>query len=385
MSAYLMPIKVALLLFPFLALAISSIFFVRQYRKFGRFIFSRAIVLYSFVFYLLCAYFLVILPLPSIEEVAQMTGPKMEWQLGASWQHFLQQTVLQINDPTTYLPALKQNVVLEPLFNLFLTLPFGVYMRYYFKLSFPKTIAATFGLSLFFELTQLTGLYFIYPRPYRLFDVNDLFVNTLGGTIGFLVTPLFTFLLPTREEMDAESYAKDNRVTFTRRFVAWLIDWGILNLFAWMLMILLRVTVNKEIDDFTNDYWYFLLEVVLYFILLNYILNGQTLGKKLVRIRVMEENHSRVSFRAIFKRYGLLYLIYVSASRINVLFTPFIQSTNQMLVLVSLLIVLIFGLIQLGFYCNILWAAFKKQPRFFYEKRTATYVVSTIQRNKVRN
>lgn len=119
MSAYLMPIKVALLLFPFLALAISSIFFVRQYRKFGRFIFSRAIVLYSFVFYLLCAYFLVILPLPSIEEVAQMTGPKMEWQLGASWQHFLQQTVLQINDPTTYLPALKQNVVLEPLFNLF--------------------------------------------------------------------------------------------------------------------------------------------------------------------------------------------------------------------------------------------------------------------------
>ncbi|MGZ7305265.1 VanZ family protein, partial [Streptococcus pyogenes] len=84
------------------------------------------------------------------------------------------------------------------------------------------------------------GLYFIYPRPYRLFDVNDLFVNTLGGTIGFLVTPLFTFLLPTREEMDAESYAKDNRVTFTRRFVAWLIDWGILNLFAWMLMILLR-------------------------------------------------------------------------------------------------------------------------------------------------
>lgn len=385
MSAYLMPIKVALLLFPFLALAISSIFFVRQYRKFGRFIFSRAIVLYSFVFYLLCAYFLVILPLPSIEEVAQMTGPKMEWQLGASWQHFLQQTVLQINDPTTYLPALKQNVVLEPLFNLFLTLPFGVYMRYYFKLSFPKTIVATFGLSLFFELTQLTGLYFIYPRPYRLFDVNDLFVNTLGGTIGFLVTPLFTFLLPTREEMDAESYAKDNRVTFTRRFVAWLIDWGILNLFAWMLMILLRVTVNKEIDDFTNDSWYFLLEVVLYFILLNYILNGQTLGKKLVRIRVMEENHSRVSFRAIFKRYGLLYLIYVSATRINVLFTPFIQSTNQMLVLVSLLVVLIFGLIQLGFYCNILWAAFKKQPRFFYEKRTATYVVSTIQRNKVRN
>lgn len=385
MSAYLMPIKVALLLFPFLALAISSLFFVRQYRKFGRFIFSRAVVLYSFVFYLLCAYFLVILPLPSIEEVAQMTGPKSEWHLGASWQHFMQQTVLQINDPTTYLPALKQNVVLEPLFNLFLTLPFGVYLRYYFKLSFPKTVVATFGLSLFFELTQLTGLYFIYPRPYRLFDVNDLFVNTLGGTLGYLVTPLFTFLLPTREEMDAESYAKDTRVTFTRRVVAWLIDWGILNLFSWLLVIVLRLGLKKDIPDFTDNYWYFAVEILLYFVLLNYLLKGQTIGKKLVRIRVMQENHPRVSLLALFKRYGLVYLIYISASRVNELFAPFLQSDHQLLLPVSLLIVLIFGLIQLGFYCNILWAAFKKQPRFFYEKRTATYVVSTVQRNKVRN
>ena len=107
-------------------------------------------------------------------------------------------------------------------------------------------------------------------------------------------------------------------------------------------------TVNKEIDDFTNDYWYFLLSSSL---LYSFELYSQWTNarKKLVRIRVMEENHSRVSFRAIFKRYGLLYLIYVSATRINVLFTPFIQSTNQMLVLVSLLVVLIFGLINLDF------------------------------------
>lgn len=60
----------------------------------------------------------------------------------------------------------------------------------------------TFCLSLFFELTQLTGLYFIYPRSYRLFDVNDLLHNTLGGVFGYLMTPIFTFLLPTRAEID---------------------------------------------------------------------------------------------------------------------------------------------------------------------------------------
>ncbi len=39
-----------------------------------------------------------------------------------------------------------------PLF--LLVLPFGVYLRYYFKCSFLKTVLASFLLSLFFELTQ---------------------------------------------------------------------------------------------------------------------------------------------------------------------------------------------------------------------------------------
>ena len=64
--------------------------FVRQYRKFGRiYFFTSNCTFIHFVLSALCL-FLGHLPLPSIEEVAQMTGPKMEWQLGASWQHFLQ-------------------------------------------------------------------------------------------------------------------------------------------------------------------------------------------------------------------------------------------------------------------------------------------------------
>lgn len=378
MSAYITPIKVALLVFPFLALAISMIFFVIQYRKYGRFILSRALVLYSFVFYLLCAYFLVILPLPSIEEVAQMTGPKMELQLGASWQHFVQQTVLNIHDPQTYLPAMKQGVFLEPLFNLLLNLPFGVYLRYYFKCSFLKTLVITFCLTLFFELTQLTGLYFIYPRPYRLFDVNDLFVNTVGGLVGWTIAPLFTFLLPSREEMDADSYAKGTRVTVTRRVFAWLIDWAILNVVSYIVVIAVRLLTQQTVRDFSGDYWYFALEVLLYFVLLAYLAKGQTIGKKLVRIKIMQEGRERVSLGALLKRYGLFYLIYASISRVNIFFAPFLESNNLLLLVVSLLMVVIFGLIQFGFYLNLLWAAIKKESRFFYERRSATYTISTI-------
>ncbi|EGP5153362.1 TPA: VanZ family protein, partial [Enterococcus faecium] len=229
MASYIEPIRFALIVFPFLALAISSVFFIYEYRKYGTFLVTRAVILYSFVFYLLCAYFLVILPLPAKETVAQMTGPKMELHLFASWQHFRDNTVLVLSEPSTYLPAMKQSVFLEPAFNVLLLIPFGIYLRYYFRLSFMKTMIASFCLSLFFELTQLSGLYFIYPRPYRLFDVNDLVTNTLGGIIGFVVTPLFTFMLPTRRRMDELSYEKGKTVSLTRRLVAYLIDWTFLS------------------------------------------------------------------------------------------------------------------------------------------------------------
>ena len=38
----------------------------------------RILIVYSFILYLICVYFLVILPLPSREAVAKMTGPGMQ-------------------------------------------------------------------------------------------------------------------------------------------------------------------------------------------------------------------------------------------------------------------------------------------------------------------
>lgn len=250
MASYIEPIRFALIVFPFLALAISAIFFIYEYRKYGTFLLTRAVILYSFVFYLLCAYFLVILPLPTKEAVAKMTGPKMELHLFASWENFRANTVLVLSDPSTYLPAMRQSVFLEPLFNVFLLLPFGIYLRYYFRLSFVKTVIASFCLSLFFELTQLTGLYFIYPRPYRLFDVNDLLTNTFGGMLGYLVTPIFTFMLPTRARMDEVSYEKGKTVSLTRRLVAYLIDWFFLSICTSIIGVVAGLSIGSS--EFTS-------------------------------------------------------------------------------------------------------------------------------------
>ena len=44
-----------------------------------------------------------------------------------------------------------------------------------------------------FELTQLSGLYFIYPRSYRLADVNDLINNTVGHSWLLVDAALYLF------------------------------------------------------------------------------------------------------------------------------------------------------------------------------------------------
>ncbi|MCI2419154.1 VanZ family protein [Saccharopolyspora sp. K220] len=44
--------------------------------------------------------------------------------------------------------------------------------------------------SLAIELTQLTGIWFVYPCPYRVFDVDDVIANTIGALLGGLFAPL---------------------------------------------------------------------------------------------------------------------------------------------------------------------------------------------------
>lgn len=377
MSSYIEPIRFALIVFPFLALAISSVFFIYEYRKYGTFILTRAIVLYSFVFYLLCAYFLVILPLPTKEAVAQMTGPKMELHLFATWEHFRQNTVLVLSDPSTYLPAMRQSVFLEPVFNLLLIVPFGIYLRYYFRFSFIKTVIASFCLSLFFELTQLSGLYFIYPRPYRLFDVNDLLTNTLGGALGFIIEPVFTFMLPTRARMDEISYEKGKTVSLTRRLVAYLIDWGFLSVLTFIITLLLQAAF--KIGSITSSGGWIFIEVILYFMLVPYLTNGRTLGKRIVRIKIVADDNSKLCFKSLFVRYAYLYFIFYGLSWTAQLVQEISNHTTGVTQMTSVFIYLGILFAQFIFVLNIILSFIRKKRVLFYEKASHTHTISTIE------
>lgn len=183
-------IQTAINMFPVFALIMTIPFMVYQYRKYGSIPLIRFLCIYGFSFYFVCAYFLVIFPLPPIEEVAQMTSKTVNLKLFNGYSEWATIENFKLFEPNNWIGFLKNWKGLEPFCNVVMTIPFGIFLHYYFRKKFITTAVFSLCLSLFFELSQLTALFGIYPRPYRLFDVNDLFNNTLGGVIGWIITPL---------------------------------------------------------------------------------------------------------------------------------------------------------------------------------------------------
>ncbi len=104
--------------------------------------------------------------------------------------------------------------------------------------------------------------------------------------VGYWLTPLFTFLLPTREEIDATSYEKKGQtVSLLRRFFAWGIDWLVIGFVQGLLVFGLNFIpaykkIGQSIIRFFSDRMWFFIMVFAVFIVMMKLTNGQTLGKK---------------------------------------------------------------------------------------------------------
>lgn len=289
MSVYLIPLQSALLLFPFLAAMITLPYIIMQYRKYGSILPIRVLIVYSFIFYLLCAYFLVVLPLPPIEEVASYTKPIMQLIPFASLKEFTMNSSLIWNDPATYLTALNEPSLYLIVFNILLTAPFGIYLRYYFQCSWKKTLLLTFLLTLSFECLQLSALFGYYPRPYRLFDVDDLITNTLGGMLGYAITPVFAHFLVSRSRMDEKAYDRGRSVSPLRRVLAFFFD-NLIVLLTTAIITALILFLHDEfllISPATHICLIYLAVVFVYLFILPILMHGKTPGKAAVKIKLV--------------------------------------------------------------------------------------------------
>src|SRR5574344_460177 len=133
MNDYINIIKIAIAFFPFIAFLITMPFVLIEYHKFGSISFLKSFIIYTFVFYIICAYFLIILPLPSKEYVASLTTPRAQLIPFKFIVDFVSNTSFNIGNPMTYLKAIKESYFYVPIYNLLLTLPFVIYIRYCFK------------------------------------------------------------------------------------------------------------------------------------------------------------------------------------------------------------------------------------------------------------
>lgn len=365
MDVYKIPIEYAFIVFPFIAFILTIPFLIHQYRKFGAIPILKSACFYSMILYILCAYFLVMLPLPSIEKVAAMTGPTSQLVPFQFVKDIIATTSFDISNIQEFLSIFKNSTVYTVLFNIVLTLPFGVYLRYMFKKKWYHTIIYSFILSLFFELTQLSGLYGIYPRPYRLFDVDDLLINSIGGLLGHVMAPLITFFIPTIDELDQKSYKKGANVTLLRRAVSLMIDILFIILFSVITKILLYGTGLED---------YFLVFVLtIYYLLIPTFASGKTFGKKVINTKIAGISQDAKWYQILIRNILLVGIIIYPSVWINIL-KP---SVDAAIITRLWTVIIIFQVINIIYYIYTVIA--KQKHSFLYEKITGTINVSTIE------
>jgi hypothetical protein len=77
--------------------------------------------------------------------------------------------------------------VAQLLLNVLLFVPLGFFIRVLGGRGVVTALVVGAALSGFVEVTQLTGVWGLYPCAYRVFDVDDLLTNTLGAVLGSLL------------------------------------------------------------------------------------------------------------------------------------------------------------------------------------------------------
>ena len=236
-------------------------------------------------------------------------------------------------------------------------------------------LIASFLLSLFFELTQLTGLYFIYPGSYRLFDVDDLIINTAGSMAGFALARAALKFLPSREELDRESFVRGRRISLLRRIVAFIYDevaYAIL-----FIVVFLIWTANFG----TMSVWVYALIWLAYFALCPIILRGQTIGHRLTRLRIVSSSGERAHWYQYALRYALLLAVLVI---VPVLVNVAVSNLAAAGTLSELASLVAYGLVDGGYLFTLLFEAVRMAMRkpLFYERISRTKLVSTAEEAK---
>ncbi len=313
MNVYASDILAAAAAFPFIAFLITLPYMVHQYRAFGSIPWLRTLIVYSFVFYLLCAYLLVIMPLPK-DRMAFVPYAATPQLVPFNFvREFLAETPFSPSDPSTWLATLRDPYVYQAFFNVLLLVPLGMYLRYYFRRRWWQVLAIGFLTTLFFETSQITGLWGLYEHPYRLFDVDDLMMNTLGAMAGFWIVGPAMRVLPDIRLVNEEAREEGVRASATRRALSFSFDLVLSQALCAVLAGLAGAAGVHEAATAAGASSGTVLQAAEYvalalcFVVAPALLHGQTVGQKVLHLRIVRPDASPASWYQYLARYGLLF------------------------------------------------------------------------------
>lgn len=332
MNKLMVAVYLALLICPFIAIVITVPFVIVQYKKTKVINVIRCANFYLMIFFTLCAYFVTMLPFPAIKDVEKLKGPFVQLIPFYCFYDFFENSGLIISDWKTVLPAFSGGIMLGIVFNVLMLVPSGFFLRRLYKFRKREMILVGFMISLIFEFTQLTGLFKIYPNPYRIFDVDDLIQNTFGFFLGGELTHVWRFFKqPSHIEV-----RQGGEVSFRRRFLADLVDQGILNAFVLLFVFLSKRNIEFfALHPIKSFPLYFELIMILNLVLafIAYSTNGKTLGMYLMGLRLKDTRGHRIAMWQCATRAG----IYALLINIPLLIGFFIKLSMDRHILLSIL------------------------------------------------
>lgn len=204
-----------------------------QYRRDGRFTLGDLSVMVGALVYGLALWAYTMLPLPADDFAC--AGRQLT--LGATLQE------IRPVRGDAWSTLLRDPAFLQVALNFVLFLPLGYYVRRVLRRGFIVATLAGFGVSLMIEVTQGSGLWFLYDCAYRVFDVDDLLINTLGATAGSVLAVVLV-----RRRADAER-PLPSRLTLGRRWMGMLCDGVFVVLLGSSAALVYRLVMLHPVGD----------------------------------------------------------------------------------------------------------------------------------------
>ncbi|QIC48075.1 VanZ family protein [Lysinibacillus sphaericus] len=289
MSTYTQSILIAFFITIILSFVLFIPWLIYTYRKYSYLSMSKTIIMFSFIFYFLSALCLVLLPFPSTRDTCSLQSPDTvhtNLRLFQFIEDILKGSGVVLTSPSTWLVITKQQAFYQAFFNFLLLMPFGVYLRYFLqeRRYWKRAFLLSFLLTLFYEITQRTGIYGIFNCAYRIFDVDDLLLNSVGALLGFFLAPIVWALFPSHEEVEAKAaeMEKSDIVKPISVLLALVIDLFIVQVIWFFIGTLTGYSGTFE----------FLVIIALYMAIFGFIpslMNGATLGMKIMRFTMVNK------------------------------------------------------------------------------------------------